>query len=319
MLSVAILDDYQHCAESIVDWSSVKSRASLTFYHDTLPNQDPPSLALIDRLKPYEIIVTMRERTPFSASLLKSLPNLKLLCTGGMVNLAIDVEAANKTGVTVCGTGPNLGRAATNELNWALILSLLRFVPHEDHSMRTGGYQHTIGTVLSGKTLALLGLGRLGIACAKIAKAFDMKVIAWSPNLTEERCREVEGLDINFCSSKAELFRQADVLSIHMVLSPTTRGLIRRDELRSMKPTSILVNTSRGPIIDDQALVTALKEKWIAGAALDVFQTEPLPVDHPLRGLKNTVLTPHIVSQILGYLIAATKTCFEGLRDNRGL
>ena len=287
---IAILDDYQHCALEMADWSGIKQRADITVFYDTIPHSEPPSPELVERLKPFDIISTMRERTPFQASLLRSLPNLKLLCTTARVNRGIDVAEAEKLGITVCGTASS--GQSTNEFTWALILSLARNIPQEDANMKNGGWQKTLGFGLQGKKLGLLGLGKLGTASAGIGKAFGMEIIAWSPNLTEERCAKVGA---RLCNSKKELFQQADILSIHMVLSKTTRGLVQKEDLEAMKPSSLFVNTSRGPIVDTDALIDVLKKKKIQGAALDVFDIEPLPTDHELRKLDNVILSPHLV------------------------
>jgi phosphoglycerate dehydrogenase-like enzyme len=234
------------------------------------------------------VLVAMRERTPFTRARLERLPNLRLLVTTGMRNASIDLDAAREQNVTVCGTGA-LG-PPTAELAWALILALTRHVPAEDRAMRAGGWQHTIGPELAGHTLGLLGLGRLGARMAGIARAFEMTPIAWSQNLTAERAAAA-GAEL---VSKAELFRRADIVTVHLVLSDRTRGLVGAPELALMRPTAYLVNTSRGPIVDEAALLDALHAGRIAGAALDVYDTEPLPPDHPLRRAPNTVLTPHI-------------------------
>ena len=290
-MALAILDDYQNCALSSADWSAVRSKYEITVFNDTLPAQEPPSEALIDRLKPFDVIVSMRERTPFPASLLTALPNLRLLCTTGYYNRAIDVKAAKEHDIIVCGTGSS--GDSTTEHTWALILGLARNIALEDRLIRSGIWQQTIGLGLHGKTLALLGLGNFGKRSARVGKMFGMKVIAWSPNLTEERCQE-EGIE--FAGSKASLFLNADVLSIHMALSERTKGLVSREDLRRMKSTALLVNTSRGPLVDEEALLEVLQQKAIAGAALDVYSVEPLPNENAFTRLDNTLLTPHLVS-----------------------
>ena len=290
-MALAILDDYQNCALSSADWSAVRSKYEITVFNDTLPAQEPPSDALIDRLKPFDIIVAMRERTPFPASLLAALPNLRLLCTTGYYNRAIDVKAAKEHGITVCGTGSS--GDSTTEHTWALILGLARNIALEDRLIRSGIWQQTIGFGLYGKTLALLGLGNFGKKSARVAKMFGMRVIAWSPNLTEERCREE---DVEFAGSKASLFSNADVLSIHMALSERTKGLVSMEDLQRMKSTALLVNTSRGPLVDEEALLEVLQQKAIAGVALDVYSVEPLPKENAFTKLDNALLTPHLVS-----------------------
>jgi phosphoglycerate dehydrogenase-like enzyme len=243
---------------------------------------------LVRRLHGSAIIVAMRERTPFPAAVFDALPNLRLLVTTGMNNAAIDLAAAAAHGVTVCGTTGS-GNAMP-ELTIGLIIALTRNFAAEDASVRAGGWQRAIGPGLQGSTLGVLGLGRLGVPVAKLAQAFDMDVIAWSPNLTQDRAGE-HGVR---AVSKAELFTEADVLTVHLPLSDRSRGLVGASDLALMKSTAYLVNTSRGPIVDEDALVTALRERRIAGAGLDVYDTEPLPVDHPLRSLPNTLLLPHI-------------------------
>ena len=283
-IRVAILDDYQKVATSLADWSGLSARVEIEVFQDHIDDEG----AVTQRLKDFEIICIMRERTPFMRSLIERLPNLKLLVTSGMRNRSIDLAAAKERGVTVCGT-PAAG-VATAELTWGLIIGLLRHIPEEDRATRLGAWQRTLGVGLSGKTLGIAGLGKLGSRVARVGLAFGMEVIAWSQNLTEERCKEV-GVSL---VTKKELLTRSDVLSIHLVLSDRTRGLFGAPELALMKPTAILVNTSRGPIVDEAALVDVLERKAIAGAGLDAFATEPLPLDHPFRRLENTVITPHL-------------------------
>jgi phosphoglycerate dehydrogenase-like enzyme len=241
----------------------------------------------------------MRERTPFPRSLLERLPALRLLTTTGMRNAAIDMQAAADRGVVVCGTGGVV--YPTAELTWGLILALLRHIPREDQATRAGRWQVSMGIGLQGKVLGVIGLGNLGSQVATVGKAFQMPVLAWSQNLTAERAAQFGATLV----SKDELLSQSDIVTIHLVLSPRTRGLLGAQELALMKPTSYLVNTSRGPIVDEQALVAALQKQAIAGAALDVFDEEPLPLDHPLRRLENTVITPHV-----GYVTVETYRIF---------
>lgn len=280
---IAVLDDYQGVASEYADWSGLPG-ASVTFFHDTLPGED----AVVARLEAFPIVVAMRERTPFPRSTLERLPNLRLLVTTGMRNASIDLDAASEQGVTVCGTA-SLGYPAA-ELTWGLILALCRRIPQEHQSVRDGGWQTTVGVGLAGKTLGVIGLGRLGGYVARVGLAFGMEVVAWSANLTEERAAEVGARRVE----KAELLSAADVVTIHLVLSNRTRGLIGAEELALMAPTSLLVNTSRGPIVDEAVLVDALRAGRIAGAALDVYDREPLSPDHPLLSLDDVVLTPHL-------------------------
>ena len=283
-MRVAILDDYQKVATSLADWSGLSGDVEVEIFQDHIDDEG----AVSQRLKDFEIICIMCERTPFMRSLIERLPNLKLLVTSGMRNRSIDLAAAKERSVTVCGT-PAVG-VATAELTWGLIIGLLRHIPEEDRATRLGAWQRTLGVGLSGKTLGIAGLGRLGSRVARVGLAFGMEVIAWSQNLTEERCKEV---DVSLVTKK-ELLTRSDVLSIHLVLSDRTRGLFGAPELALMKPTAILVNTSRGPIVDEAALVDVLERKAIAGAGLDAFATEPLPLDHSFRRLENTVITPHL-------------------------
>ena len=281
---VAVLDDYQHAAESIADFGILKDIAEVVTFSDHLADESE----LVHRLSGFNVVIAMRERTAFGSDLLAQLPDLALLITTGMANASFDLEAARALGITVCGTG--MTGAATEELIWALIMSLARNIPAEDASIRAGGWQTRMGLELSGSTLGLLGLGRLGAKVANFAKAFDMEVVAWSQNLTGERAEEV-GVEL---VSKEELFSRSRIVSIHVRQSDRTVGLVGAEELRLLGPDGLLVNTSRGPIVDETALVAALRNGTIAGAGLDVFDIEPLPADHPLRFAPNTVLTPHI-------------------------
>ena len=302
MHRIAVLDDYQSAAAGFADWSLVPGPVDVVEFADHLADED----ALVDRLTPFEVVVAMRERTPFPRTLLERLPHLRLLVTTGRRNASIDVAAAAERGITVCGTGSHA--AGPVELTWALILAVARQVPLEDASVRAGGWQETVGTDLAGATLGVLGLGRLGERVARIGQAFDMDVVAWSQNLTGQRAAEVGVRRVD----KDELFATADVLTVHLVLSDRTRGLVGRDELARMKPSAILVNTSRGPIVDEAALLDALSSSRIAGAGLDVFDTEPLAPGHPLRSAPRTVLTPH-----LGYVTEKTYEIFfrEAVED----
>jgi phosphoglycerate dehydrogenase-like enzyme len=302
MHRIAVLDDYQSAAARFADWSLVPGPVEVVEFSDHLGDED----ALVDRLTPFEVVVAMRERTPFPRTLLERLPNLRLLVTTGMRNASIDRVAAAERGIAVCGTASHA--AGPVELTWALILAVARHVPREDAAVRAGGWQETVGTDLAGATLGVLGLGRLGEKVARIGSAFDMDVVAWSQNLTAERAAEVGVRRVD----KDALFTTADVLTVHLVLSDRTRGIVGRDELARMKPSAILVNTSRGPIVDEAALLDALRTARIAGAGLDVYDTEPLAPDHPLRSAPRTVLTPH-----LGYVTEKTYEIFfrEAVED----
>jgi D-3-phosphoglycerate dehydrogenase len=281
----AILDDYQNVALKLADWGNVKDRVEIKVFNDHLGGQD----RVIAALQGFEIIVAMRERTGFPKKVIDALPELKLLITTGMRNASIDTEAAKARGITVCGTG-TFGNP-TSGVAIGLMLELTRRIGFENARLHAGApWQTTIGLDLDGMTLGTVGLGKLGTRTANIAKAFGMKVLAWSQNLTAAKCREA-GVDY---ASKDELFRQSDFITIHVVLSGRTRGLIGAAELALMKPTAFLVNTSRGPIIDEAALISVLQQRKIAGAGLDVFDIEPLPLDHPYRKMDNVVITPHL-------------------------
>ncbi len=288
-LKVGILDDYQDVARSLGDWSSLDADVHVF----TAPFAEADEV--VKQLADFEVLVAMRERTRFPAEVLSRLRSLKLLVSTGTANAGIDVPAARELGVVVSGTG--YFSYPTAELTWALILAAARKLPQQVQSMRTGGWQVGLGTSVQGLTLGVLGLGNVGEQVAAIAHAFGMRVIAWSENLTAERAAEHDVTAV----SREQLFTEADILSIHMVLSQRSRGIVGASELAMMKPTSILVNTSRGPIVDEGALVDALRRHVISCAAVDVYETEPLPADHPLRSLDNALLTPHIgyVSQQL--------------------
>ena len=295
MVRVAVLDDYQDVARKMTDWSVLPADVEVAVFRDHLTDQ----AAVARRLTDFDIVMAMRERTPFPRTLLEQLPRLRLLTTTGMRNAAIDMQAAADCNVLVCGTGGIL--YPTAELTWGLILSLLRHIPDEDQATRAGRWQVSMGLGLHGKTLGLMGLGRLGSEVARVGNAFQMDVIAWSQNLTAERAAERGATLV----SKDELLARADILSIHLVLSARSRGLIGHQELNRMKPTAYLINTSRGPIVDEAALTAALRNGTISGAGLDVFDEEPLPPDHPLRRTANTVITPHI-----GYVTQETYQVF---------
>ena len=286
MFACAILDDFQDVARSVADWGALSGAVTLRAFNEHLGDREAVARALAG----FEIVVAMRERTPFDAGLFDRLPKLKLLVTTGMRNASIDLEAAAKLGVTVCGTAGSVGTTA--ELAWGLILAVARHIPQEHALFRAGGkWQATVGHGMLGKTLGVIGLGNLGARVARVGLAFEMKVLAWSRSLTKERCAEV---GVAHAGSLDDLLRAADVVSLHVTLNPQSRGLLGARELALMKPSAYLVNTSRGPIVDEQALIAALRERRIAGAGLDVFDREPLPSDHPLRRLDNIVATPHL-------------------------
>jgi phosphoglycerate dehydrogenase-like enzyme len=284
-LRCAILDDYQNVVAKIADWSNLEGEVELEIFNHHL---DGPA-NVIAALKDFEIVVAMRERTGFPRAVIEALPKLKLLVTTGMRNASIDTEAAKARGVAVCGTR-SFG-SPTSGIAIGLMLELTRHIGYENARLHAGAtWQSTIGPDLEGLTLGILGLGKLGTRTAAIAKAFGMRVIAWSQNLTRERAAAAGADHV----SKDELFRQSDFISIHIVLSERSRGLVGAREFGLMKPSAFLINTSRGPIVDEAAMLTALREKKIAGAGLDVFNIEPLPLDHPLRRMDNVVLTPHL-------------------------
>jgi phosphoglycerate dehydrogenase-like enzyme len=286
MLRCAVLDDYQRVARGFGDWESLAGRVDVRFLHERLASVEAVASAIGD----CEIVVAMRERTPFQRSLLERLPKLKLLVTTGMRNAAIDLKATRDLGIAVCGT--RVFDPGTVEHTWALILAFARHIPRESASLRTGGpWQSTVGMDVHGKTLGVLGLGRLGSQVAAIGRAFGMRVTAWSQNLTHAACAAA---GVEHAGTLDDLIAGADILTIHLVLSKRTRGLIGDAQLRRMKRTALLVNTSRGPIVDEAALLSTLREGRIRGAALDVFDVEPLPLDHPLRGLDNVLATPHL-------------------------
>jgi phosphoglycerate dehydrogenase-like enzyme len=297
MSRVAILDDYQDIARRMADWGSLPAGTEVAVFADHLSNPG----AVAARLADFDAVVAMRERTAFPRSLLERLPRLKLLVTTGMRNASIDVAAAVERGVTVCGTAGL--PYPTAELTWGLILALARHIAVEDRATREGRWQVSCGVGLNGKTLGVIGLGGLGSRVARIGRAFEMDVIAWSQNLTAARAAEVGAALVD----KDELLARADVVSIHLVLGERTRGLLGARELARMKRTAYLINTSRGPIVDEAALVAALRQGTIAGAGLDVYDDEPLALDHPLRHLPNTVITPH-----LGYVTEETYRIFYG-------
>jgi phosphoglycerate dehydrogenase-like enzyme len=283
-MKMAILDDYQNVALTMADWSRVESKAEITVFTDHVGEPD----AVVARLQPFDVVCVMRERTPLPREVLERLPRLKMVASTGSRNASIDVQTAQAHHIHVTATGYR--STPTIELTWALILAAVRNLVGEASSLRAGGWQTSVGRELTGRVLGVLGLGRIGSEIARIGTVFGMDVIAWSQNLTPERARAGGAAWV----SREELFARSDVLSIHVVLSDRTRGLVNGADIAAMKPTSWLVNTSRGPIVDQDALLAALRSKSIAGAALDVFDVEPLPAGHPLRTLPNVLATPHI-------------------------
>jgi len=295
---LAILDDYQDVAQGFADWSSLgQAGVSTSVFREPFQSED----ALAAALTGFQIVVAMRERTPFPRSVLERLPGLKLLVTTGMANASIDVAAATELGITVCGTPGS--PAAAPELTWALLLALARNLPAEENSLRAGTWQTSVGMELSGKTLGVVGLGKIGRRIAAYGQSFGMEVLAWSQNLTDEAATEAGVRRV----SKEDLFRNSDVATLHLRLSPRSEGIVGEPELRLLGPEGLLVNTARGPLVDQDALVRALNEGWIRGAALDVFDHEPLPAGHPLLSTPNTVLSPH-----LGYVTRESYEQFYG-------
>ena len=301
-MKVAILDDYQGVAHEFADWSRLPGDTEVEFFRDHVADED----SLAQRLQDFQVVMGMRERTPFPRSLLSRLPELQLLITTGGGNASFDLPAASELGIVACGTG-GTGEGPT-ELTWGLIISLMRQIPLEDREAREGKWGSVVGMGLKGKTLGLLGLGHIGSLVARVGNAFDMNVIAWSQNLTAERAAECRATLVD----KDTLFRDSDVVSVHLRLSDRTRGLVGAHELGLMKPTAYLINISRGPIVDEAALVRALQGGAIAGAGLDTFDVEPLPSDHPFLRLSNTVITPHV-----GYVTQESYRAFySGVIEN---
>jgi phosphoglycerate dehydrogenase-like enzyme len=302
MIRIALLDDYQNASLKVADWSPLAGRATITVFNDHLTHVDD----IVERLLPFDVVCVMRERTPLPRHIIERLPNLKLIASTGAGNASIDVAAASDRGIAVVHTGYRPD--PTIEFTWALILASARHIVTESNSVRSGGWQQTVGTDLRGKTLGILGLGRIGSQVARIGSAFGMNLIAWSQNLTPEAATTAGAVAV----SRNELFEQSDILTIHLVLSSRTRGLVGTAELGRMKPTAWLINTSRGPIVEEHALITALENKHIAGAAIDVFDIEPLPASHPFRTLDNVLATPH-----LGYVSEGLyKTFYEDTVSN---
>ena len=316
-MKIAVLDDYSNVARTITDWSAVDAIGTVTVFNDPFDGEEAAAKAL----ESFDVIVGMRERTPFPASLIKRLPNLKLLITTGMRNLAFDLDAAKAQGITVSGT-VSVGYAAA-EQTWALILGLAKRIAIEDADMRKGGWQSGLPVDLNGRRLGVIGLGKLGAQVAGVGKLFGMDVVAWSQNLTEERCAEVGVQKVSF----EELLETSDFATIHLILSDRSRGLIGEREISRMKKSAYLINTSRGPIVDEAALISALQNNTIAGAAVDVYDVEPLPVDHTFRKLPNALLAPHLgyvtrenyatlytqaVENILAYTIGEPRRVLNG-------
>lgn len=304
---LGILDDYQGVALSMGPWDKLPQDLKIKVFRDTIKDQE----ALVRRLSPFDALLIMRERTPFPRGLIERLPNLQLLITTAARNRAVDLAACAERGITVCGT-PSFAHP-TVDLTWGLILSLMRHIPEQERALREGRWQVKLGNSLEGKTLGVIGLGNLGSRVARVGAAFGMRVIAWSQNLTEEKAAAAGAVKVD----KATLLREADVVTLHLVLSERSRGIIGAGDLAQMKRSAVIVNTSRGPLIDQDALIAALKEGRIAGAGLDVYDEEPLPPGHPILSAPNTVLTPHLgyvteenyrayfqgaVEAVLGYL-----------------
>lgn len=301
-MKLAILDDYQGAAKDLANWSELPSGTDVEFFQDHIVDEDK----LVERLKDFDIVMGMRERTPFTRSILSRLPKLRLLITTGRRNASFDMAAASELGIAVCGT--NGGGEGPTELTWGLILAMLRHIPEEEQRSREGSWGTTVGIGVKGKTLGLMGLGHIGSLVARVATAFDMNIIAWSQNLTAERAKECGATLVD----KETLFKESDILSVHLVLSDRSRGLVGAPDLALMKPSAYLVNISRGPIVDEKALIDVLERRAIAGAALDTFDVEPLPKDHPLFKTPNTLICPH-----LGYVIDDSYQAFyAGVVEN---
>jgi len=302
-MRLAIINDYKELSQS-ADWSQLPDDIEIDVYHDILKDKK----AIIERLQPYDIVIGGREETLFDREIVEALPNLKFAVTHGRRNPSYDLEAFRERGIPVCGTRSGF-EMATVELTWALILSIAKNIPSEFAAVRQGEWGITLPMGLTGKTLGVLGLGRLGAGAARVGRALDMNVIAWSQNLTQERCDEV-GVTL---VSREELFEQSDFLTVHVVLSKRTRGMIGKAELETMKPTAHIINTARGPIIDEAALISALNAGTIAGAGLDVFDQEPLPKDHSLRTMPNVLISPHLGGRTRENFIARYDDCVENV------
>jgi phosphoglycerate dehydrogenase-like enzyme len=297
MMKIAILDDYQNVALQMADWTAISERAEVSVFNDHLPDPD----AVVRRLEPFDVVCVMRERTPLRRDTIARLPNLKLIASTASRNAGINVEAAKEHGIAIATTGYR--STPTIEMTWALILASTRNVVDESVAFRNGGWQQGVGEELEGKTLGVLGLGNVGGPVARIGSAFGMNVVAWSQNMTAEVAQRAGAEFV----SKEQLFERSDILTIHLVLSDRSRGMVGASLLNSMKPTARLVNTSRGPLVDEGALIDVLERRRIAGAALDVFDQEPLPKDHPFRTLPNLIATPHV-----GYVARGLYKTFYG-------
>ena len=294
-MKIAILDDYQGVALTMADWSVLDSHAEITVFRDNLADE----AAVIERLFPFDVVCVMRERTPLKRRILTQLPNLKLIVSTGKRNASIDASAAEELGIQIKPTG--YVTTGAPEHTWALLMAIARSIPQENNNFKSGRWQSTVGVDLTGKTIGIIGLGNIGSKIAVYAKAFDMNVIAWSEHLTEEKAAAAGAKLV----SKATLLKEADFVTIHLILSDRSRGIIKKEDLELMKSTAYFINTSRGPLVDEQALLEILRQKKIAGAALDVFDVEPLHIDHPFRKLDNLLATPHI-----GYVTENTYSVF---------
>jgi len=296
-IKIAVLDDYQQVAFKMANWDNVKSNADVSVFNDHVADE----AAVVERLISFDVVCVMRERTPLTHNILSQLPNLKLIVSTGARNASIDNQAVADFGIELKHT--RYLATGAPEITWALLMALAKHIPQESGNFKSGGWQQTIGMDLAGKTIGIVGLGRVGDKIAQFAKAFDMKIIAWSQNLTVEKA-EAAGATL---VSKEELFKQADFVTVHLVLSDRTRGIIGKQEFELMKSTALFINTSRGPLVNEQALIEILQQNKIAGAAVDVFDQEPLPADHPIRKLDNLLATSHI-----GYVTENTYRLFYG-------
>jgi phosphoglycerate dehydrogenase-like enzyme len=283
-LRIAVLDDYQNVAKQTADWSAIEDASDLVVFNDHLFEESQ----LVERLKSFDVVCVMRERTPLTPSLLRKLQNLKLIVSTGTRNASIDLKSAEQLGIEVAHTG--YVNSGATEHTWAMLMAIARHLPEETQSFKNGEWQKTVGTDLKGKTIGILGLGNIGKKIAVIAKVFEMKVIAWSENLTPEIC---EPLGVTYVDKKT-LFKTSDFITIHMVLSDRSRGIVSGEDFNLMKSSAFFINTSRGPLVDESSLIDVLQNKGIAGAALDVFDIEPLPENHPFRTLDNVLATSHI-------------------------
>ncbi|MDF2430794.1 MAG: hypothetical protein JWP44_425 [Mucilaginibacter sp.] len=294
-VKIAVLDDYQDIALAMADWSALNNRAEVTVFNDHLDSD----AEIVKRLLPYQVVCVMRERTPLNRQRLEKLPNLKLIISTGKRNASIDIKAAEELGIAIKPTGYVMTGAP--EFTWALIMAIARHIPQESNNIKAGLWQTTIGADLSGKTIGIIGLGNIGSKIATYAKAFDMNVIAWSQNLTEEKAAQGGAKLV----SKETLLKESDFVTIHLILSDRSRGILQKEDLELMKPSAYFINTSRGPLVDEKGLIEVLEQKKIAGAAMDVFDNEPLPANHPFRKLGKVLATPHI-----GYVTENTYKVF---------